>query len=182
MAKALALKCRCLIVLTEANAVLEFGKDMGREDFIFVDELTRSEAKELLRHLEVNLSDEEAEFVFQNIGCSPARLIKMSQRLASGTSVADFVKGVLDNAELDLVAFPHQAILKALKEHPEGVSPEYFNNQENKGVDLSSPAAVGVAMKASNAIIYRIEHNQYQLMSTAHRTAIKSYDPILALA
>ena len=36
------------------------------------------------------------------------------------------------------MAFPHQQILKALKGHPEGVSPKYVKKQENKGVDLSN--------------------------------------------
>lgn len=39
-----------------------------------------------------------------------------------------------------LAAFLHQAILKALKEHPEGISPAYFNNMESEGVDLSDPS------------------------------------------
>ncbi len=71
--------------------------------------------------------------------------------------------------------------LKALKlkEHPHGVAPKYFNTQEHKGVDLSNLQAVGASMKGSNTIVYRIELKLYTLMSTAHRTVIKSYDPII---
>ena len=76
-----------------------------------------------------------------------------------------------------MIAFPHQAILQALKEQPEGVSPEYFNNQKSYGIDLSNPKAVGEAMKDSNVIIYRIELGLYTLMSTAHRTALSTYPP-----
>jgi hypothetical protein len=74
------------------------------------------------------------------------------------------------------VAFTHKPILKALKENPDGVSPAFFNNQEHKGVDLPVPHEVGIAMKNSNAIVYRKELKQYQLMTTAHRTALKDYE------
>lgn len=36
LAKALIGYCRCIIVLSEANAVLEFGKDPDHEELIFV--------------------------------------------------------------------------------------------------------------------------------------------------
>ncbi|MFN9982369.1 MAG: hypothetical protein ACK53Y_20750, partial [bacterium] len=94
-------------------------------------------------------------------------------------SLKQHVEGVLAGAEGNLVAFPHQAILKALKEHPEGVPPKYFKKQKSEGVDLSEPKAVGVAMKRSNVIVYRIEDGLYHLMSTAHKTALRSYDPIV---
>ncbi len=47
LAKMLVMYCRCIIVLSEANAVLEFGHDKYREEFIYVDEMTAPEAKEL---------------------------------------------------------------------------------------------------------------------------------------
>ena len=36
LTKALIGYCRCIIVLSEANAVLEFGKDPDHEELIFV--------------------------------------------------------------------------------------------------------------------------------------------------
>ena len=42
---------------------------------------------------------------------------------------------------------------------------------------MSHPESVGVAMKSVNAIMYRIELDKYMLMSTAHRTALESYEP-----
>ena len=57
------------------------------------------------------------------------------------------MKKILFDARQELVAFQHQQILKALKDHPGGISPEFFNKFENKGVDLSKPKAVGVAMR-----------------------------------
>jgi hypothetical protein len=176
LAKQLAMYCRCIIVLSEANAVLEFGRDKDREEFIYVDEMTVPEAKELLAKLKVNLTEEEMQYVFSNIGTRPASLIKLQTLTCS---LKQHVERVLADAELDLVGFPHKAILKALKEHPEGVSPKYFNNQKSEGVDLSEPKAVGVAMKRSNVIVYRIEDGLYHLMSTAHKTALRSYDPIV---
>jgi hypothetical protein len=50
LSKALAGTCRCIIILSEANAVLQFGLDGARERFIFVDELAESEAIEFLKN------------------------------------------------------------------------------------------------------------------------------------
>jgi hypothetical protein len=94
-------------------------------------------------------------------------------------SLKEFVDSVIGQAERDLLAFPHQDILKALKSHPEGIPPAYFKKQKSKGVDLSNPKDVGVALKRSNALVYRIDRGLYCLMSTAHKTALKSYEPIL---
>ena len=102
----------------------------------------------------------------------------MSQAI-SESSVEDFVKSSLLTAEMELVAFPHKAILQALKEHPEGVSPKFFNNRKSEGVDLSDPYAVNSSIKTSNVLVYRMELKLYQLQSTAQKTALKTYDPII---
>ena len=80
---------------------------------------------------------------------------------------------------MELVAFPHKQILKALKDHPEGVHPEFFNSLKNNGVDLSNPKAVGAAMRDGNAITYSIELCKYTIYSKAHEVALRRYDPIL---
>jgi hypothetical protein len=36
----------------------------------------------------------------------------------------------------NLKAFPLKTLLQALKDHPEGVDPGYFNNLKEEGVDL----------------------------------------------
>jgi hypothetical protein len=54
-------------------------------------------------------------------------------------TVTQFVDALLAQAHQDLVAFPYKPILKALKKHPEGVSPEFFKNVQFKGVDMSTP-------------------------------------------
>ncbi len=156
--------------------MLEFFKDEHREKFIFVDELTEPEAKQLLQVRGARFSDKEMRYIFDSIGATPVTLIDLMSKIQK-MSLNDYVKKVLSDADQDFVDFPLKPILSALKEHPEGVAPKYFNNQKYEGIDLSSPGAVAKAMKSSNAIIYRIELNKYQLMSTAHKTALKTYTP-----
>ena len=179
LAKMLSPYCRCIIILSEANAVLEFGRDKFREIFIYVDELTEAQARELMQRLHVTLSDSDLRYVFDNIGTSPAMLHQLAAVVPTRVTLKHYVDDVLEQARQELVAFPHKAILKALKVNPRGVSPEYFENKEHKGVDLSNPEDVGLSMKKSDAIVYRLELRVYTLLSTAHRTALKSYDPIV---
>jgi len=178
LSKELALYCRCIIVLSEANAVLQFGID-EREKFIYVDEMERDEAERLIETLQTNITKAEMKYVFEKIGTSPLKLINLAGLISPTYSVEDYVTDVLGEANLQLLAFPHQLILKALKDQPEGVSPVYFNNRKDEGVNLSFPVAVGVAMKTVNTIVYRKELRKYMLMSTAHRTALESYEPTL---
>ena len=97
-----------------------------------------------------------------------------------GLSLDDFITMTLRDARSELVAFQHQQILKALKNHPEGIHPEFFNKLENKGVDLSDPKAVGAAMRKGNVITYRIELRKYTIYSKAIEVALRSFDPILS--
>ena len=185
LAKALIGYCRCIVVLSEANPVFEFGKDEYREGFIFVDEMTESEAKQFLQVQGARFSDEKMRYIFDSIGTSPVALIDLMVNISDlKMPLKDCLDLFLGRARKNLLAFQLQPILQALKEHPEGVSPEgvspeYFNKQKYEGIDLSNPAAVASATKSSNAIIYRIELNKYQLMSVAHKTALKTYTPII---
>jgi hypothetical protein len=72
-----------------------------------------------------------------------------------------------------------QPILKALKEHPEGVKPEYFSNEKYEGIDMSVPEAVGKAMQGSHAVLYDMKEGCYKLISHAHKVALETYDPII---
>jgi hypothetical protein len=63
-----------------------------------------------------------------------------------------------------------------LKQHPDGVDPELFNNKEYKGIDMTNPVAVEVVMEGSNAILYDIRAHQYKLMSQAYVVALRNYD------
>ena len=177
VAKDLAATCNVIIVLSEANAVLEFGKDGDRVNMIFIDELTEPEALKYIVALGLELSEVDIKYVIENVGMNPGALTSMQEWINKGNSVHDFVAMELAAARRDLARFPHKAILKALKEHPEGVDPEYFKHMENDGVDLSEPFAVGEAMKKSNAIAYRIELGKYMIISRCHQVALRSYDP-----
>ena len=53
-------------------------------------------------------------------------------------SLDDFITMTLHVATKELVSFPHMQILKALKDHPGGISPEFLNNLKNERVDLSN--------------------------------------------
>ena len=185
-AKALAPYVHCFVVLSEANAVLEFGKDRDREEYMLVGDFTEEQAVDFLKklgsELDLSLDDrhrangKQLRQVFDKVGSRPAALLAMHR---SFETPEEYVEGQLADAELDLVVFPHKAILKALKEHPEGVEPEFFKNHKDERVDLSDPRAVAVAMKRSNAILYDMEEGRYKLMSKAHATALRGYEPIL---
>ena len=179
LSKELARYCRCIIVLSDANAVLLFGIDFPSVDYIYVDEMERNEAKQLLERFNTNLTEAEMDYVFTNIGTSPLTLLLLVGRVSPTYSVNDYVAYVLRRARAQLVAFRHQPILKALKDNPEGVSPRYFRKLEDEGADLSNPLSVRPAMIAANVIVYRTELDKYVLKSTAHRTALKSYNPII---
>ena len=159
---------------------MEVGKDKDREEFIFVDEMNELEAREFLKVRGATFSDEEMRYIFDTIGTSPVTLIDLMSKISVyQKTLKDCVDAVLGGAHQDLLAFPLKPIFKALKENPEGVSPDYFNNQKYEGIDMSNPGAVSSVMKTSNAIIYRIELRKYQLMSAAHKTALKTYTPII---
>ena len=177
VAKDLAAACNVIIVLSEANAVLEFGKDDDRENMIFIDELTEPEAQKYIVALGLKLSEVDVKYVIENVGTNPAALRSMQGWINDKKSIHDFVAMKLAKARKLLMRFPHKAILNALKEHPEGISPEYFNNMKSEGVDLSDPVAVGVAMKKSNAIVYHMDSDKYMIISHCHQVALRSYDP-----
>ena len=179
LAKEFAVACNVILVLSEANAALEFGRDLHREDFIYVDELTELEARELLTALEVKLSEADIKYLIDNVGTNPAAFQSLQVALVKGMSLQDFVTSKLKRATAELLAFQHQQILKALKEHPEGVSPAYFNKMKSEGVDLSDPRAVAVGMKAVNALTYRIELSKYVMLSRCHEVALRTYKPIV---
>ena len=94
----------------------------------------------------------------------------------------DIIADGMERANDDLVAFPFQPILEALKEHPEGVSHEYFNKEKCEGVYLSSPVAVGAGIKTahqSNVVFYDMKERVYKLNSRVLEVALRSYEPII---
>jgi hypothetical protein len=182
-AKEMSAVCNIILIVSAANAVLEFGKDIDCENFVFVDELSESEARECLAGLKLNLSEAEIKYLIDSIGANPATFNRMQVLMTGkGITVQDFVALKLSEAKLDLETFSYQQILKTLKEHPEGVSPVCFKKMGKKSVDLTDPWTVAMATNASNVLTYRIEHKKYMMVSRCHEVALRSYDPILPLS
>ena len=75
IAKELSTVCSVILILSEANAALEFGRDPHRETFIFVGEFTELEAREYMtKILKLKLSDADIKHVLDNIGANPTAL------------------------------------------------------------------------------------------------------------
>lgn len=178
-AKRLSDVCNCIIVLSEANAILEFGRQDPRLVAIFIEELSFDEAKEYIKMRNVNLTDAEFTKMIDKIGANPAVLNKLKRWIVAGNSLDKFIEITLRGANIQLVEFQHQQILKALKDHPEGVTPVYFGKLKNEGVDLSNPTQVGVAMKEVNCIVFRMELGKYMMLSKAHEVELRDYNPIM---
>lgn len=119
------------------------------------------------------------DYVFTNIGTSTLALVNLARKVSSACTLQDYVADVLEDARLSLAAFPHQQVLKALKDHPEGVSPAYFERESSKGVNLCNPADVEATMRSVNAIVYQRKPNKYMSVSMEHRTALQSYEPTI---
>ncbi len=179
LAKELHENCHCVIVVSEANAVFQFGMD-SRERFIFVDEMSFNETRDFLKLRIENVTDDFAKKVYDNIGGILTVLNEFLDLLETQT-IDESIDAIVGIARQELEAFQLQPILKALKEHPDGVEPGSFKKKKYEGIDLSEPADVGDAMKKRNAIVYRIDLKPrlYQMQSTRHKTALKSYEPII---
>ena len=202
-AKQMCVVCNIILVLSEANAALQFGKDRRREEFIFVGDLSESEARDCLKALKVELPAADLKDLFDKVGTNPAALNRVKHLVKheidnvgtnpaaldrvkilvnpEGISLKELMALELSEAKEDLVAFPHQRVLRALKENPEGVSPDYFNRMKSEGVDLSVPKDVAVAMKVSNALTYRMDLQRYVIISRCHEVALESYEPAVPL-
>ncbi len=179
LAKELHEDSHCVIVVSEANAVLQFGNDL-RENFIFVEEMSFDETKKFNELSGFGLSDEEIRKIHDKIGGNPTAINNLF-RMDSTMSLDERIEASLALALQELEAFKLKPILKAIKEHPEGIDPEDFANQKYEGIDMSSAKAVGDAMKEENAIVYRIDLKPpvFQVLSTRHKTALKTYEPVI---
>lgn len=180
LCKQFAVYSNCIIILSETNAALVFGQDIDREEMIFVPELTRDEAMEFVRarRKDVDMIEKDVIRLFDNVGTTAATL---EYFLNGSMSVDEFIAVRMVVAKRNLVEFPFQPILKALKEHPEGVPPAYFNKEKCEGVNMSSPVAVGAGMKAaqSNVVFFDFSANVYRLNSHALEVALRSYEPVV---
>jgi hypothetical protein len=175
VSKVLALKANVLIVLSEANAVLGFGEDK-RQQFLYVDGMEVLEAEEYAKKKYPTIQDHDIQNFIDKIGTLPLDVGLFCKGLSKGVPADTLINGVIAEAKKDLIAFTHTPILKALKNQPDGVSIEKFRGIEDKGVLLSEPKYVGVAMKVRNVIVYHFQSGEYRLFSKAHKTAIKDYE------
>lgn len=178
-AKMIAPTANVLIVLSEGNAVLEFGGD-SRQKFIWVDEMTEEEAT--INSKKIGINEKYLGTLFSTLGRLPLTLRNCRDALDdvddSDKPFNDFVNEELSMAKNDLAAFQHQVILVALKEKPQGVRSGTFKGIKNEGILLSEPKDVAIAMKKRNCIMYHFPSGEYRLASQAHKTALISYEPL----
>jgi AAA+ ATPase superfamily predicted ATPase len=187
LAKGIYDVCNCIVIVSEANAVFEFGYD-DRENFIYVDEMTFEETNEFLigqmayitgkNTIRAPLTDEDHKKIYNNVGGNPVLLMSLLEKMKT-KSLDSCIEHILVSACADLAAFKLKPILKALKEHPEGVEAIYFDGQEYGGIYLSNPKEVGNAMKSRNAVVYRkdLETAVYQMQSIKYKNALRRYEP-----
>jgi hypothetical protein len=186
LAKDLVNFCRFIIVLSESSAVVSIKGDHARERFVYVYEMTTSEAEEYLTKLGAKFEEKDLQFIFNNIGTAPAVLKDLVDKVCDKKmSLQDYVNDALGEAIVDLDDFPLKPILKALQDHPDGVLRSYFAGQKFEGVELNSPDAVFRTLnksiddtrekKQTNVLVYRTDLKIYQLASTAHKTVLKNY-------
>ncbi len=180
-AKELVKKARCILVLSEATAVLEFRGDPDRENYIYVDEMSELEANELLDKRGAPFNVTERRYIYDNLGTRAGMLVAMvGEYKRTRKSVKECVDRKVKDAATHLKNFPLKPILLALKERPDGVPLDQFENQMCGNVNLFDVREVGTVMRAraeSNPLVYRVELGEYQLLSSAFKTALKSYHP-----
>ena len=176
IAKKLAVAANVIIILSEANAGLEFGDDR-RQKFIWVDEMSSEEAERYARKIIPNVSKADLELVFENIGKLPLDIGLVMDDLAEGSMLAaEIVNREVGRALSALNMFHHQQIIAALKGSLDGVPAGAFRGVENKGVNLATPGEVAVAMKQVNGIVYHLPSGEYRLATRAHRAAMLLYE------
>jgi hypothetical protein len=83
VAKSFALNANVLIVLSEANAVLGFGDDQ-RQEFIWVNEMSRGEAEEFVKRRVPSISTEDFDRFADSIGTLPLSLTRLCDALLAG--------------------------------------------------------------------------------------------------
>ena len=176
VAKELALAGNVLIVLSEANAVLGFGKD-PRQEFILVEEMTREEGWAFVQKRAPDMALKDFNKFADQCGMLPLSLAEFCKAVRLGKTVDGHIAEVLAAARRDLEAFVHRPILAALKKSPGGVLSGTFQGIKHEEVWLSEPMLVAPAMKLRNTVLYDFKTGQYKLFSKAHQTALRTFDP-----
>jgi hypothetical protein len=157
-----------LIVVSEANAVLAFGKDHQRENIIWVGDFSFEECQEYFRKAQIitehnskAIQDFIAEF-----GTRPVTMRRLRDALKHGGTISDFTREEERAAEVALARFPLKSILKELKQRPGGVAVDSFGDQVEKDVHLAVVGEVAkMAMTESDVIYYDFKDGTYKLGS-----------------
>jgi GTPase SAR1 family protein len=155
-----------IIILSEAIAVTTFGRDPKREKYMYVGDMTREEAKQLLEKLGKHLNDTDFTHLYDNIGGRPIDLTDFASR---DVSVKDFVGEELEKAVVELAKFPHRhrQLLSLLKQHPEGVHITVYH--------VEDMLQFGKEMKRRNVVYFDIDQKVFKLQSRALELALKDY-------
>ena len=77
LSKMFAQVCNCIIILSEANAILVFGQDSGREKYILVPDLSIDEALEYMQARKgADVDTKEMMRLFDSVGTNSSMLLK----------------------------------------------------------------------------------------------------------
>lgn len=176
--KDLAQHANVIVVLSEANGALEFDCNREpRQRVIWVDGFTNEEALSYAKENDIPLSEDDLQRFFDEVGTLPVQIDKLHDCFVDeGMSLEDIICAEVKRARVALVAFPFKKILIALKKSPDGVNVEDFDGVEERGVLLCSPTHVARYME-DNALKYHLPSSEYRLMTNAHKTALRSYEP-----
>ena len=91
-------------------------------------------------------------------------------------SAAEIIDRAIERALYDLIDFPHQQIVAALKGSPDGVLARTFRGVYDEEVYLALPKDVAVTLGKVGGIVYHLPSGEYRLATRAHRAAILLYE------
>lgn len=165
-----------IVILSDMNAASAFRED-SKQQFIWVDEMTRNEAVEYAKKLHPEVSEGDLNLILERTGKLPSDIKKSMHALSKGTKAARIVHDAVDDALDDMYAYVHRPILLALKTSPDGVSATKFNGVQYNKVNLSDPQHVAMTCNGSAAVVYHLPSGEYRPASRAHRKALELYKP-----
>jgi hypothetical protein len=118
LAKKFAEFANVLVVVSEANATLEFTSDPQRQEIFWIPDLTRDEAMSLWNKKNPMLTYYDAAFdaIEQKIGFQPAALAALFQRMQNpGFNLDNYLNEQVAVAKSELLKFKLYPILHALR-------------------------------------------------------------------
>lgn len=169
-----------IVILSDMNSATAFRED-SKQQFIWVDEMTKQEAEDYAKKLHPGVSNADLNLIMEKTGKLPSNIKVSMQSLRKGVKAALIVDEAVDVALDDLYAFVHRPILAALKGTPDGVSASQFAGVQYKGVHLGDPQHVALTSKDSAAILYHLPSGEYRPASRAHRKALELYTPPIVI-